>query len=316
MILSMKVKKCLRRFGKTRQEQDARITARLEELGQTMRTDPRLNDQEIKYDPKVVEELFIVKVPLDAKITFSVFDYIIRKNPNYVPGQNLETILTISGKIIISGKRTSRIVDLRMNHLRRLFDVDDRKPLIESYLHKIRQLLVLKTFIIEEFRQTIADRKNEVLKKLTSLNPSKITQENAFYEALGWLAKNLTSIRASIPDFTEDWFIRTYGDVERVVVDTGLENRTIGNYVKKWLPSFTLSIKAQASRSNLPPLVKLLTSTLPSRINNTDFISELVQNYGFSFGKKQDINKILSTLTLDQQKDFKVGYTMEVVVQC
>jgi hypothetical protein len=126
-----------------------------------------------------------------------------------------------------------------------------------------------------------------------------------FYYSLGWLAKNSTSFSAAMPDYLQSAFESHFGtDYKPTVVDS--KKRTINGYAMQW----ALSMKAAISKKAVNLIPNYLTKYLSASgnaVSDTSFIWDLVDNYGFQFGKKQDIEKIKSHVPASGLASFEAG---------
>lgn len=115
-----------------------------------------------------------------------------------------------------------------------------------------------------------------------------VSAADEFYYVLGWLAKHVGTITAALPDYLENEFKGYFGpDTPCRIVDS--KKRGPAGYQSQWTKSFSVSLKK-------PELIpSLLTQHLnPKRtaVTDTNFVLDLIDNYGFKFGKEQDIEKI------------------------
>ncbi len=132
-----------------------------------------------------------------------------------------------------------------------------------------------------------------------------ISTADEFYYSLGWLTKNTTSFSAAMPDYLQTSFEGHFGtDYKPTVVDS--KKRTVNGYAMQW----ALSMKAAISKKaiNLVPnyLTKYLSAS-GNAISDTSFIWDLVDNYGFQFGKKQDVERIRSHVPTAFVTSFEAG---------
>lgn len=152
-------------------------------------------------------------------------------------------------------------------------------------------------------------RKKAALAKLEQLKPENIS--NLFdspmteYEVIGWLARHTKSIKATMPDYMEPWFVKNFGtDTERYVVDS--EKKTSGGYDMQWGLGINITLDMPVSGV----LERRATSKNKRSINSVEFAWDLVDNYGFSFSKEQDLEKIMDEVPMQYIEDFKRGYAM------
>ena len=160
----------------------------------------------------------------------------------------------------------------------------------------------------EADRIKFEQRKKSALSKLDQLRPedtaslfdSPMTQ----YQVLGWLAKHTKSIKASMPDYMETWFVKNFGqDADRYVVDS--KKKTVNGHPMQWSLSCKISFDTEVSG-----ILEQKITTNKKAIDNVSFVWDLVDNYGFTFGKKQDFDKILSEIPTQYVDDFRRGYAM------
>lgn len=151
-------------------------------------------------------------------------------------------------------------------------------------------------------------RREQALAKLQKLEPENtkklFSSPVSYFETIGWMAKHCKSVKASMPDWMENQFISMFGDVERYVVDS--KKKTSGGYSMQW----GLGLKITFDKEVSGALTKRATSKNKKVIDNVAFIWDLVANYGFKFGKKQDANAILEEVPAEYIDDFKRGYSM------
>lgn len=169
--------------------------------------------------------------------------------------------------------------------------------------------------IVEDSKKAERDKKRleklrnhraELLKGLNSIK-APVHNEPGFYVSLGYIAKHIGTISATIPSWAEAWFVKRFGTAKKKVIDE--TKKTIGGFSMKFAPSFSVSIK---KAENVPADVQALvdTSKKPFKINNTEFVFSLIDNYGFKFGKEQNIEDIKKTIPNNYITNFNKGYEM------
>ena len=153
-----------------------------------------------------------------------------------------------------------------------------------------------------------AKRVERALNKLSTLKPEKTEKlfetPTSQYEVIGWMAKHLTSVRAAMPDFMEKWFISKFGDTERYVVDS--KKRTANGNPMQWGLSLKLTFNTEVKGL----LETKATSQNKKVIDNVAFVWDLIENYGFQFGKEQNISQIKAEVPEQYLPDFEKGYAM------
>ena len=162
-----------------------------------------------------------------------------------------------------------------------------------------------KALAEERKRQKNEARKIEAKRQAALLRFSKAKggfEPYKSYELLGWMAKHCTSLRPAMPDWMEGAFVKRFGDVPRTVVDS--KKRTSGGFPMQW----GLSMKISFDKEVPSELKKVATSSNKASIDNVAFVSDLVESFGFRFGKKQDVDKILEEIPAKDLEDFMRGY--------
>jgi hypothetical protein len=153
----------------------------------------------------------------------------------------------------------------------------------------------------EKYERTKAKAIKDFEALTTTNKPAEVTNE--FYYSLGWLAKHVGSVSAKLPDYLTDTFTKHFGtDVEFNAVDS--KKRTVNGNSMQWTFGFTANLHKP---ENMPVYLQQYLSTTGKAIANTSFIWDLVDNYGFQFGKKQDIEKIREHVPTEYISFFEAG---------
>ena len=116
---------------------------------------------------------------------------------------------------------------------------------------------------------------------------AKITKADEFYYALGWLAKHVGTITAKMPDYLEPAFIKHFGDVEHTAVDSTKVGPA--GFTSQWHLSMEASL---VKAKEIPAMLNEYLSQNGKKVSKTSFVWDLVDKYGFKFGKEQDIVEI------------------------
>ena len=157
----------------------------------------------------------------------------------------------------------------------------------------------------EQYQRTKAKAIKD-FEELTTRVYAKSTADE-FYYSLGWLANNTTSFSAALPDYLLSSFEKQFGtEAKPTVVDS--TKRTVNGFPMQW----ALSMKASIKKAALELIPNYLTEYLGkagNAITDTSFVWDLVDNYGFQFGKKQDIEKIKQTIPATYMISFEAGLT-------
>ena len=133
-----------------------------------------------------------------------------------------------------------------------------------------------------------------------------ISVADEFYYALGWLAKNTGTFSAAMPDYLLSYFEQHFGtEIKPTVIDS--KKKTVNGYAMQWALSMKASIKKK-SIDLIPAYLTQYLSKSGNAIADTSFVWDLVDNYGFQFGKKkQDVDKIRSHVPSAYLMSFEAG---------
>ena len=132
-----------------------------------------------------------------------------------------------------------------------------------------------------------------------------VSTADEFYYSLGWLAKHAGTVTAALPDYLENSFVGHFGSVPRRVVDS--KHRGPAGWQAQWSWSFTISFKKPKQVGVIPALVASKLNPSGNKVSDTSFIWDLIDNYGFQFGKTQDIDQIRSHVPADKLSAFEAG---------
>lgn len=148
-------------------------------------------------------------------------------------------------------------------------------------------------------------RKADAIKKFSDLcRQAKMSKAPVDDEdfIIGWLAKHVTRISAEIPDFLEKYFVAQFGaNAQKTVVNTSMKSS--GGFTKKWSLSCQVHVDDLAT---MPPALQEVFKKSKT-VNSTSFALKLIYDYGFNFGKEQDVSQIKSMSS--DLKAFDLGYS-------
>ncbi len=153
----------------------------------------------------------------------------------------------------------------------------------------------------EKYQRTKANAIRDFEARTQVANPKSTADE--FYYSLGWLATHAGTVSAVLPDYLETAFTNHFGaETPRRVVDS--KHRGPAGWQAQWSWSFTISIK----KSDLvPAFLSDKVNTSGNKVSDTSFIWDLVENYCFQFGKKQDVEAIRACVPADKIEFFEAG---------
>ena len=150
--------------------------------------------------------------------------------------------------------------------------------------------------------------KAKMIKEFENLAKKEKTMSatGEFYYSLGWIANNCGAFACSLPDYLLPYFQSQFGTAyEPHAVDS--RKRTVNGYAMQWAISMTANIKKK-SLDKVPAFLNQYLSKSGNAIANTSFIWDIVSNYGFQFGKTQDIDQIRATIPTEYITYFENGY--------
>lgn len=152
---------------------------------------------------------------------------------------------------------------------------------------------------------TYQKRKEQAFKEFQKLTTSKKSTSamDDFYFNLGWLAHHVGTISAALPDYLLTSFESYFGkDANPRVIDS--RKRTVNGFPSQWALSMKASLKGNLDF--IPGALAQYLSTTGNAVANTSFVWDLVDNYGFQFGK-QDIEKIREVIPTEYIVSFEEG---------
>jgi hypothetical protein len=228
------------------------------------------------------------------------------------------------------------IIDIDFGHCVKRFSLNHviinasfvrfKNPVITEVYHKIlavhielthtfRELMeVARRAQIEAEKKAAAEKKAEVkyqqqkekaIRDFDNFTKQTNIQSEVddFYYALGWLTAHVGTITAALPDYLQSSFAQYFGaEAPCQVIDS--KKRTINGNSMQWTWSFKATLKKPEL---VPSILTQYLNTTGKTIANTSFVWDLVDNYGFTFGKKQDVNKIRQTIPVEYLAFYEAG---------
>lgn len=144
-------------------------------------------------------------------------------------------------------------------------------------------------------------RREKAIKRIQNTKPEAILSEpKTYYEALGWMAGNIKSIRATVPSDLESWFVKNFGIAEHTVVDSN--KKTSNGNPMKWSISFKATFK-----NEVPTFIADKTGVSKKSIDSVAYVWDLIENHGFCFGTKQNIDNIRKFVPNSFLTEFETG---------
>jgi hypothetical protein len=169
----------------------------------------------------------------------------------------------------------------------------------------------------EAKKQEVADKKSEEKyekQKAKTLKDfedrvqtvSTLNTVDEFYYSLGWLAKHTGAVNAALPDYLENAFVKHFGpEAPRRVLDS--KKRYPSGWTAQWAWSFTVAFKKPKKLGTIPAFLSDKLNPTGTMVSDTSFVWDLIDNYGFKFGKTQDIEKIRACVPADYLASFEAG---------
>jgi hypothetical protein len=132
-----------------------------------------------------------------------------------------------------------------------------------------------------------------------------LSAASEFYQSLGWLAKHTGTVSAALPDYLEPSFVKHFGDVPRRVVDS--KKKGPAGWTSQWNSSFAVSLKKAEA---IPVLFEQYLNPARKALTDSKFVRGLIDNYGFQFGKTQNLDAIRSCIPDTYLTEFECGLAM------
>lgn len=167
---------------------------------------------------------------------------------------------------------------------------------------KERQVLEKKRKATEKKLAALRASAEKELDGLICNNERKITKTDEFYYTLGWLAKHVGTMTAKMPDYLEPAFIKYFGDVEHITIDSTKVGPA--GYTSQWRLSMEASL---VKAKDVPATLTDYLNPSGKKVSKTAFVWSLIDDYGFKFGKKQDVVEILRCVPIEYVPIFNEG---------
>lgn len=175
-------------------------------------------------------------------------------------------------------------LEARRQTIKRQQQLEKRKQKNEAKLEES------KAAYIEKFKELLASKKA----------PSA---SDEFYYSLGWLARHSGTVKAVVPDICEAEFVGYFGSG---VPFTKTEYKVgPSGWISQWGKSFTASL---VKVKTIPAYLEQYLNPKRTQVTNSEYIKDLVDNYGFKFGKDQNLEAIRSSVPAEYLPHFEAGY--------
>ena len=246
-------------------------------------------------------QLTFVKAPLTGGSLYATIDFTVGTKTlalDVVLSNNLLEMPEILTDILVEAQTAFKVDFIEREEAQRLADRQAREE---------AKAAAKKAKADKEAEEKYERTKAKALKDFEALTEATrpIEAADEFYYSLGWLTKHVGVITAKLPDYLGSAFEKYFGsEAPKTLVDG--RAKTVGGYAKQWSWEFVASIK-KLKGAVVPAYLQSVTSEISKGIHNTSFVWDLVDNYGFQFGKIQDIDKIRSHVPADKLSSFEAG---------
>lgn len=217
----------------------------------------------------------------------------------------------ITGKVLFSkfadisevGDAWDHTFDLHTDMTKQLIDFKRAEKLAEAELKK---KAAEDKKAEEQYQKAKAKTLKDFDTLLDSIQPKSTVDE--FYHSLGWLTAHVGTVQAAIPDYLQSTFEARFGtDANPYVYDS--KKKTSGGFRYQWSAGFHARLKKKGLTTIPAMLANYISDTVNSSktIMDTAFILDLIENYGFQFGKTQDVDNIRSRIPSEYMSFFEAG---------
>lgn len=151
----------------------------------------------------------------------------------------------------------------------------------------------------------LEEKKRQLENKIKNMQPINLTTD---YELIGWMASHVNSISATVNSDYEAWFQKNFGAVDHTVIDANEKTRN-GDPMK-----YSLSFRA-GFKSDIPAVLQSREGVSTRAINSVEYIWDLIEKYGFRFGKTQDVAAIRKLVPDTYLEDFERGFSSDPIAK-
>ena len=152
--------------------------------------------------------------------------------------------------------------------------------------------------------QRAKEKALQTFEEHTQRNTYKSEESDSFFYMLGWLAKHIGTISATIPDYLDEAFQKYFG-VDAVHTTVDAKRKTVNGFAMQWSWSFKASL---LKATTIPHNLLTYLNESQKAITNTSFIWDLISTWGFKFGKNQDVNAIKANVPANCLAAFNDGF--------
>ena len=111
------------------------------------------------------------------------------------------------------------------------------------------------------------------------------------------------TVKAVVPDICEAEFVQYFGTE---VPFTKTEYKVgPGGWISQWGKSFTDSL---VKVKTIPAYLEQYLNPKRTQVTNSEYIKDLVDNYGFQFGKEQNVEAIRKSVPAEYLPHFEAGF--------
>lgn len=231
-------------------------------------------------------QLVFVKAPLNGGSLYATVDFA-------CGSKVLAVDVLIASKLLIDTGEIIDVLDEAQNAFKNQFNIENEaKRLAERAAREAEREAAKKADEEKRAEAKYQAAKNKAIKDFQSWAKSDrpISAADEFYYSLGWLAKHTGTVSAALPDYLADEFKTYFGpETPCRVVDS--RKKGPAGWTSQWTKSFAVSLKKPDA---IPAFLTQYLNPKGTAITDTNFVLDLVDQYGFKFGKSQDIEQIRS----------------------
>lgn len=296
----------------------------INELKNTLTSEPITTEEYLKIEKKLVDTIY--EAITDAEVTSTNYG---EGKITKFEGDTFDSIIvditfeqvtkTFSLQHIVTKARVVKLNDTEIKNLwTEAFDVHttatnnykafkdaEEKARIEAEKKAEEERLA-------EAKYQKAKAKNiKDFELLTTKGKTPLNDSYKFYYDLGWLVKHIGTVSAALPDYLAKAFAKYFGEETPCrIVDS--KKRGPAGWQSQWSWSFNLTLKKP---DEIPAAFTKYLNPSGKAITNTSFIWDLIDNYGFQFGKTQDVDKILAAIPAKYHYTFNLGFENKPLIK-
>jgi hypothetical protein len=249
-------------------------------------------------------QLTFIKAPLTGKSLYATIDFV-------TGSKTISLDVVLANDLLEMPEILYDILVEAQSAYKAGFEEDQQAKIAAKRLAREQEAALKK----KEEADKKAEEKYESTKLKTIRDFNNLVHEvrpkstnDEFYYSLGWLTAHVGAVQAAIPDYLQPSFEAKFGtEANPYVYDS--KKKTSGGFRYQWSAGFHARLKKKGL-TTIPALLAEHvrgTNNSSKTVMDTAFISDLVENYGFQFGKTQDVDKIKSYVPSEYLSSFEAG---------